>query len=101
MATMLYNNHVGNKWSYYTALNGHRLWKTATFEEEVGITVTAEATVYESDTVPDYGSAFFDLIMQDGYTASVEVTVRENRGAYAGNKAKWRVSYSVTEAVEQ
>ena len=99
-ATMIYNNNVGDQWGYYTTVNGYDFSKKHTFVEEVGITLRIEATVYESDSVTDWGSTFFDLVMTDGYTTSVEITVRENRGTYAGNKAKWRMTYTVTEVVE-
>ena len=99
-ATMIYNNNVGDQWGYYTTINDHDFSKKYTFEEEVGITIQAEANVYENDDVTDWGSIFFDLVMTDGYTTSVEVVVRENRGTYAGNKAKWKMTYTITEATE-
>ena len=100
-ATMIYNNNVGDQWGYYTTINDYDFSKKYTFEEEVGVTIQAEASVYENDEVTDWGSTFFDLIMTDGYTTSVEVTVRENRGTYAGNKAKWKMTYTVIEVVEE
>ena len=99
-ATMIYNNNVGDQWGYYTTINDYDFSKKYTFEEEVGITIQAEANVYENDEVTDWGSLFFDLVMTDGYTTSVEVVVRENRGTYAGNKAKWKMTYTVTEVTE-
>ena len=100
-ATMIYNNNVGDQWGYYTTINDYDFSKKYTFEEEVGITIQAEATVYENDEVTDWGSTFFDLVMTNGYTTTVEVVVRENRGTYAGNKAKWKMTYTVIEVIEE
>lgn len=96
-ANQYYNNNVGNKWGYYTTINDYDFSKKYTFEEEVGITIKAEAVVYEDDEVTDWGWTYFDLVMTDGYTITVEVVVEENRGTYAGNKSRWRMTYTVTE----
>ncbi len=101
IATMISNNHVGDKWGYYTTINNYNFGKTYTFEEEPGTIIKAEATVYEDDKVPDYGSAFFDLVMSNGYTTSVYVTVIENRGVYAGKSAKWKMTYTVIQETNE
>jgi len=105
---LIYNNSVGNDWSLGLEVNGERVpvsrWRlpqtiwTETFDGDMSLTVTAIAV--EEDKYPDIGraSATFAVScpsVQD-QTATLGVTVREDRGRYAGNTALWRFRIRVT-----
>jgi len=73
------------------------IW-TETFDGDMSLTVTAIAV--EDDKYPDIGraSATFAVTCPpvEDQTATLEVTVREDRGRYAGNTALWRFQIRVT-----
>ena len=92
-AWMDYNNSVGDSWGYGLKYDGEYIKsgsRVSCAKIARGITVTAYAVEY--DNVTDYGSAYvtFDSIdVGEKKTKEVTVTVRENRGRYAGNTAQW------------
>jgi len=63
-------------------------------------TLTIIAYAYESDSVPDMGSGRITIpvseLKKGKNTYTVEVTVRENRGRYSGNTAKWQFTINIT-----
>lgn len=40
-------------------------------------------------------SGTIDIQLYDGSEASTQITVKENRGRYSGNKAKWEIKCSI------
>lgn len=92
-ARLSYNNHVGDSWGYGLEYNGDYVSSgsyVTCMKIAKGIAVTVYAVEY--DNVSDYGSAYvtFDSIdVGKKKTKEVTVTVRENRGRYAGNTAQW------------
>jgi len=100
---LVYNNHVGNEWSTYTEVEDQEITKNKNFEkiyEKKTITLKFYAKAVEDDTVPDIGSTtrYVDLDLQSTTSkiVTLDVIVKENRGRYSGNTAKWRFSYRVT-----
>lgn len=95
-ATMVYNNHVGNDWCYYFEAGDKQL--PATVNCSVGDDVSLYAEITEDDSVPDVGSwdgyvTIEDGDFENGFTTSVDVYVYETSGRYAGNKAKFEVTW--------
>lgn len=95
-ANMIYNNHVGNDWWYYFEAGTEQL--PATINCRVGDEVSLYAEITEDDNVPDVGSWDGYVIIEDGdfengFTTSVDVYVYETSGRYAGNEAKFEVTW--------
>ena len=92
---MEYNNHVGNEWGTSVEINNKEL----NYGDEVNVSLTSsnslKLSVYvtEFDSIPDNGSNSKSIKLKDrkrgGKTITVSATVRENRGRYSGNTAKW------------
>lgn len=100
---LIYNNHVGNDWAVYSEINGIQISKNKKFSEvfsKKDITLEIFAQALEYDKVTDIGSnkKYISLSSIDiGKVKFVEldVIVRENRGRYSGNTAKWRFTYRI------
>lgn len=94
-AYMLSNNHVGNEWDYSIFYDGNEFKNGELITANIGSSIPINAEVYEYDKIIDYGSSSINLILEDGYEATTQVIVRENRGRYYGNTATWKVNCSV------
>ena len=91
----VYNNHVGNQWSQYYTCNGKEFNSYDTITAKFNSTVTIGVKIVERDSIPDVGRGTIYLKLQDGQEKSINIIVRENRGRYSGNTAKWEVTCSV------
>lgn len=96
-ARMIYNNHVGDDWEYYFEANNQSL--PDTLYCHVGDNVPIYAEITEDDTIPDVGSwdgyvTIEDGDFEDGFNASADVYVYETSGKYAGNSAKFEVTWN-------
>ena len=94
------NNHVGNEWVFSSTVNK----KTLTEGDSIEISTTSKgkltivSSAEEQDKYPDYGSktltvSVSKLKANKDTTYTSNVTVTENRGRYAGNKAVWKFTY--------
>ena len=95
--TMVSNNHVGNEWSTSVTVNGTRIRNEAPLDFVPGSRITVKATVTEGDNVPDCASGSLKLRIVDEASDSVIITVKENKGRYAGNTAKWKLTCTIHE----
>lgn len=95
--SLISNNHVGNSWSQTYKYNDKVCGRSLTVTAPPDSTISILATVTEHDEVPDVGTSNIKVILTDGKTSSGTVTVQENRGKYARNKAKWSIMISVEE----
>ena len=95
-ARMLSNNSVGNDWSYARYYNNEETHDGFEVTGEPGSTVNVRMKITESDKSPDVGFGDADIVLEDGYSTSFDVTVREDRGRYSGNTAKFEVTVNVT-----
>lgn len=89
------NNHVGNSWSYGAFYNNTDI----DFEEvtlSYGSNISIYCEVIENDKVPDVGTGYIYLSMEDGAQKSITISVYENRGRYSGNRSVWIVIASAT-----
>ena len=94
-------NHVGNNWSEYFSINGEKISSGTTLEFVLGDTITIYSKITERDKSPDVGSAKKDVeITQDyfdnGFTVTQKISVREDKGRYAGSKAQWTVVFTAS-----
>jgi endonuclease/exonuclease/phosphatase family metal-dependent hydrolase len=100
---LVYNNHVGNDWSFSVEVNGQpipvsrygsTLVYTTSFDGKITLQVVAKAV--EAEKYPDVGrkTATFQASClpepSPSTEAVLEVLVREDRGQYTGNTALWR-----------
>lgn len=90
-AYMLSNNHVGNEWGYMIFHNSNKFKNGDLVTANIDSNIMLSAEVYEYDKVMDYGTSSVNLILKDGYEATTEVIVRENRGRYYGNIATFEI----------
>ncbi len=89
------NDRVGNAWETSVTCNGKTITSGDTIAATSASVVTIEAFVTESDNIPDSGSGAIRLPLEDGASSSVRISVRENRGRYAGRTAVWELVCSV------
>lgn len=89
------NNHVGNSW-YYGAFYNDSDIDGESITARHGSSVSLYCKVVEDDSIPDVGSGYLTLVMEDGSSKSISIYVYENRGRYSGNRALWIVTASVT-----
>ncbi|MGH4126293.1 MAG: hypothetical protein ACREV6_25610 [Clostridium sp.] len=105
-ANLIQNNSVGNKWSFEVKINGKKIKEgkktniTGTTKEKISFSASAK----ERDFVPDTGAGgisinIADLKLPEKNTYTIDVTVAENKGMYAGNTAVWKFNFSVTRKV--
>ena len=90
-------NHVGNNWSQEYYVNGTKVKKGARIELHVGDTVSVRVVVTERDKYPDTGSCTLthtvtETDISKGFKLEGSVTVREDRGRYAGNTCTWNIT---------
>ena len=91
-------NHVGNNWKQAFYINGKRVKETSEISLKAGDEITVKAAITDEDTTPDAGTNEKTHVVtrddiKNGFTVSLTVTVEENGGRYAGNKAKWNVRF--------
>lgn len=91
-------NHVGENRSKYYSINDESISSGDTVDIVLGESISIYSKVTEKDTSPDVGSVKEDVEItleyyDDGFTITHKVSVREDRGRYAGNKAVWTITY--------
>ena len=91
--------NIGDEWSYITELNGEQA--TGSVAVSVGDKLTFHAKITESDDNPDVGEAstyhtVTEEDMQNGFTVTIDLYVRENGGKNRGKCAYFIVTYSFT-----
>lgn len=100
---MVYNDHVGNEWSYYVTLNGTELkeGKTQGFRGDISQEIVLKCVLQETEeTYNDSASkvirlTFGELLSYKGSGFFVPVTITESNGRYAGNSAKMKFLFYV------
>ena len=93
--TMISNHHVGNDWHTVVSVNDKPMHSGDILNAASGATITVKATVIEQDSMPDRASVSLPLQVVDGACASTIITVRENKGRYVGNTAKWEFTATI------
>lgn len=89
------NDHVGNSWYYEASYNNAEI-DGETITVSHGSTISIYCKVVEDDNIPDVGSGYLSLRMEDGAENSLSISVYENRGRYSGNRAVWIVTATAT-----
>ena len=86
------NNHVGDSWGYGVTYDGEYIPSGSVIEFKGTLPLTLKAYAKEFDSYTDYGSTRItvdSLDIGEKQKDEVTVTVRENKGRYSGNTAKW------------
>ncbi len=95
--TLISNNSVGNDWRTTVSCDGDPIRNGKIITGAVGSYITIRANITEYDSIPDSGSGSLRLRLIDGTSDSVTISVKENRGKYAGNTAKWKFTCTIAE----
>ena len=95
--------NIGDEWSYEDEINGERAAKAYALAEGDQITVYSKYT--ESDDNPDVGEAKKTYVvkeddLQNGFSITLDVYVRENGGKNSGKKAYYIVTYTFSPATK-
>ena len=91
------NNSVGDSWGFSVTVDGEKVTKAPIRTNSSSIVVNVAAIEYDSVNDVGRGSVTFNLSdIKTQATKTVRVTVRENRGRYAGNTAVWEFTVTVT-----
>lgn len=93
------DNNIGDEWSYYNEVNGENARNE--YAIAVGDTLSFYSKYTESDDNPDVGEArktytVTEEDLQNGFTVSMDVYVRENAGRNSGQTAHFVVTYTFT-----
>ncbi len=95
---MINNNHVGNEWSHALEFGGNHfsaskaiLIETSSLDKVNFVTSERNEKYPDSSSVP-LGIDATNLEWNKSYSKTIELTVRESNGQYAGNTAKWQVT---------
>lgn len=106
----VYNDHVGNDWSFSTSVNdgpwvavSGYVVKTVSQQDSVasGSSFKITAKAIEDDKYPDIGINSKSIQVQCPFSGearqslSIDVTVTENRGRYAGHSAMWGFEFEI------
>lgn|GEM_PF-6392887 len=94
-------NHVGSNWVTVFLINGKAVSANTTITVSAGETVTFSAQITENDKIPDvgYGSVsatFSNSDIQNGFTKTWKVDVKEGSGRYSGSVATWTITLRVS-----
>ena len=98
----LSNEYVGDDWSHTVQVDGWELQENDQIDLASAEAYTITCTSREDDPYyPDSGSRTLEMSEAEMVTASgeggfsVDVTVREGHGEYAGNQAVWRFHFAL------
>lgn len=91
------DNNIGDDWSYITEINGERIGRDIIVS--VGDKLTCYAKFTESDDNPDVGEASKTYTVtkddiQNGFTITMDLYVKENGGRNSGKSAHFTVTYT-------
>lgn len=95
-----YNDSVGDDWYNEYDIQGISpiADQINTYKVKSGDTISIKTTITEHDSVNDIKRAYSNKTVSEsdiinGFTIEQTVIVRENKGRYSGNTAKWIVTY--------
>ena len=97
-ARLVKNNSVGNDWERGLKYNGETISSGSRITQEAndGLSLTAFAIEYDSWNDRGSTNITFDCLeVGEKKTKQVSVIVRENKGRYTGNTAKWTFDITV------
>lgn len=90
--------NIGNEWSYEFKINDADVYWTREYIVSIGDTLRFYAKCTESDDKPDVGDAqgkrtISQQDFDEGFTAHLDVKVKENAGRNAGKVAKFTMQF--------
>ncbi len=94
---MIYNDHVGNEWAYGFQCNEKMYDWDKPFSIPLSMASSLSFILQEQDEYTDQASQLIPIDpakmeFNKSYTKTLELIIKENRGRYAGNTAKWAVT---------
>lgn len=96
-----HNNSVGGSWNTEYKITGIPVLtdKNTKYKVWIGASIKIKSTITERDSVDDVGTTttkkkISEEDLRNGFEVKHTVTVRENRGRYSGNTAKWIATYT-------
>ena len=96
-ATEISNNSVGEDWKKTYECDGISIQNGERYALELGGSQkTIAITIVEKDLYPDVGYGCANIVLEDGFSTSVTISVVENAGRYAYNEALWKITFSVS-----
>lgn len=103
----IFNDHVGNDWTHFLSIQKQVIKKGEivifTLKNRAPMLIEAHSIEEDAD-YPDAGKnsmdlIYSDLIAIDNNRFSIDVTVVENGGQYAGNIATWKFLFMMRRVV--
>ena len=94
-ATLVSNAHVGSSWSKGVQYDGEYIENDAVIQMSER---SLKCVAIEQDSYDDVGTCLIDfepLSVGEWVTYTAEVVVRENRGRYSGNVARWEFEVTI------
>ena len=96
---MTSNNHVGNDWYKNCSIEGIKKDGFSNYKVNVGDQIIIRTTITEDDSSVDVGRntatrTVTQSDLKNGFTVTQTITVREDKGRYAGNTATWNVTHT-------
>jgi len=95
-------NHVGNEWSQYFNINEARVNTGKKLVLTAGETIVISTEITEYDDAKNDTATSRDTVevtaddLEDGFSVTQTLHVKENGGRYTGNIAVWTVVYTFT-----
>ena len=98
-ATCKNKNHVGKNWSYVYQIDGITIKNNSRINLTAGQKIIVYSKVVENDKYPDVGTnsstyVITDKDIKNGFKIKMSVSVREDKGRYAGNSCTWTIVFS-------
>ncbi|WP_394234126.1 hypothetical protein [Niallia oryzisoli] len=105
--SLLSNQSVGDSWETGLKVNEHKLQvgNTLVLESFIDEEITFNAGAVEHDNIPDVGTSNYllkvsDLNLAEENLLEMDVSVKENRGRYSGNYARFEFLISIKRKVD-
>lgn len=93
----IYNNRVGNDWTFTYTHNSEPIKSGYTITESLGVFsfYSIDVEVREKDKIDDVATGTLYAPIFDGGSVKATITVTENAGTFKGNTALWEISCEV------
>lgn len=98
--TLISNNHVGSNWSIAPYVNNATLTNNKTYSFGTASKINIKSVATEKDSKPDVGNTTISISLtalkvNQSKSYVTNVTVIENAGRNKGDKAVWKITYTI------
>lgn len=87
---LIFNQHVGNDWSFHFYFQNEEIKSGDVLQVSLSEPIVIKTLVIENDKIPDKSEKDFSIFPHNS-SNTTEIEIKENRGRYIGNKAKWDI----------